>query len=81
MEAVFGPTLSMITQDFAEFPEHRVGLYRLLRTINLNCFPGTCFSLFSALGPYKRVWSTLALLTLPPDQFKLFMVGTIGARL
>ncbi|KIO27462.1 hypothetical protein M407DRAFT_190749 [Tulasnella calospora MUT 4182] len=59
MEAVFGPTLSMITQDFAEFPEHRVGLYKLLRTINLNCFP--------------------ALLTLPPDQFKLFMDAVMWA--
>lgn len=55
MEAVFGPTLNMINQDFAEFPEHRAGLFKLLRAINLNCFP--------------------ALLTLPPDQFKLFMVS------
>ncbi|KAG8900433.1 Karyopherin transporter [Tulasnella sp. 403] len=59
MDAVFGPTLSMINQDFAEFPEHRVGLFRLLRGINLNCFP--------------------ALLTLPPDQFKLFMDAVMWA--
>ncbi|KAF8162898.1 CRM1 C terminal-domain-containing protein [Crassisporium funariophilum] len=39
MEAVFEPTLNMINQDFAEFPEHRYGLFRLLRAINLNCFP------------------------------------------
>ena len=39
MEAVFGPTLAMINQDFSEFPEHRAGLFRLLRSINLNCFP------------------------------------------
>ncbi|KAG9012886.1 Karyopherin transporter [Tulasnella sp. 427] len=59
MEAVFDPTLSMITRDFADFPEHRVGLYKLLRTINLNCFP--------------------ALLTLPPEQFKLFMDAVMWA--
>jgi hypothetical protein len=30
----------MINQDFAEFPEHRVGFFKLLRAINLTCFPG-----------------------------------------
>lgn len=30
----------MINQDFAEFPEHRVGFFKLLRAINLYCFPG-----------------------------------------
>lgn len=40
MEAVFEPTLNMINQDFAEYPEHRLGFFKLLRTINLNCFPG-----------------------------------------
>ena len=30
----------MINQDFSEFPEHRVGFFKLLRAINLNCFPG-----------------------------------------
>ncbi|KII89060.1 hypothetical protein PLICRDRAFT_160125 [Plicaturopsis crispa FD-325 SS-3] len=39
LEAVFEPTLSMINQDFAEFPEHRVGFFKLLRAINMNCFP------------------------------------------
>ncbi|EIM90438.1 uncharacterized protein STEHIDRAFT_129260 [Stereum hirsutum FP-91666 SS1] len=39
LDAVFEPTLSMINQDFAEFPEHRVGFFKLLRAINLNCFP------------------------------------------
>ncbi|TFK27374.1 hypothetical protein FA15DRAFT_211104 [Coprinopsis marcescibilis] len=39
LDAVFEPTLNMINQDFAEFPEHRVGFFKLLRSINLNCFP------------------------------------------
>ncbi|TFY68891.1 hypothetical protein EVG20_g3368 [Dentipellis fragilis] len=39
LDAVFEPTLNMISQDFSEFPEHRVGFFKLLRAINLNCFP------------------------------------------
>ncbi|KAG8879206.1 Karyopherin transporter [Tulasnella sp. 331] len=39
LDAVFEPTLSMINQDFAEFPEHRVGFFKLLRALDLNCFP------------------------------------------
>ncbi|KAF5330960.1 hypothetical protein D9619_005998 [Psilocybe cf. subviscida] len=59
MEAVFEPTLNMINQDFAEYPEHRLGFFKLLRTINLNCFP--------------------ALLSIPPNNFKLFMDSIIWA--
>lgn len=40
LDAVFEPTLNMINQDFSEYPEHRVGFFKLLRAINLNCFPG-----------------------------------------
>jgi exportin-1 len=40
LEAVFEPTLNMITKDFTEFPEHRVGFFKLLRAINLYCFEG-----------------------------------------
>lgn len=43
LDAVFEPTLNMINQDFAEFPEHRVGFFKLLRAINLNCFPGKAY--------------------------------------
>lgn len=43
LDAVFEPTLNMINQDFTEFPEHRAGFFRLLRAINLNCFPGLYF--------------------------------------
>ncbi|KAH7889656.1 CRM1 C terminal-domain-containing protein [Phlebopus sp. FC_14] len=39
LDAVFEPTLNMINQDFSEFPEHRAGFFKLLRAINLNCFP------------------------------------------
>lgn len=39
LDAVFEPTLNMINQDFSEYPEHRSGFFKLLRTINLNCFP------------------------------------------
>ncbi|KAF8831340.1 hypothetical protein HHX47_DHR1000695 [Lentinula edodes] len=59
LDAVFEPTLTMINQDFAEFPEHRVGFFKLLRAININCFP--------------------SLLSIPPNQFKLFMDSIIWA--
>jgi len=39
LEAVFEPTLNMINQDFLEYPEHRTGFYKLLRAINMSCFP------------------------------------------
>ncbi|KAF7294937.1 Importin N-terminal domain-containing protein [Mycena indigotica] len=39
LDAVFQPTLDMINRDFTEFPEHRTGLYKLLREVNLRCFP------------------------------------------
>ncbi|KAF9028128.1 hypothetical protein BDZ89DRAFT_1160419 [Hymenopellis radicata] len=38
LEAVFEPTIGMITQDFTEFPEHRLWFYRLLEAINKHCF-------------------------------------------
>ena len=38
LRAVFECTLEMISKDFTEYPEHRVGFYKLLRAINLNCF-------------------------------------------
>ena len=40
LDAVFEPTLNMINQDFTEFPEHRVGFFKLIRAINLTCFSG-----------------------------------------
>jgi len=40
LDAVFEPTLNMINQDFAEYPEHRAGFFKLLRAIDLYCFPG-----------------------------------------
>ncbi|THH33915.1 hypothetical protein EUX98_g342 [Antrodiella citrinella] len=63
LDAVFEPTLNMINQDFAEFPEHRVGFFKLLRAINLNCFPG----------------QYIPLLSISPPQFKLFMDSIIWA--
>jgi len=29
----------MINQDFSEFPEHRVGFFKMLRAMNASCFP------------------------------------------
>ena len=43
MENVFECTLDMINKDFSEYPEHRVEFFKLLRAINLNCFPGKIY--------------------------------------
>lgn len=39
MENVFESTLEMINKDFSEYPEHRVEFFKLLKAINLYCFP------------------------------------------
>jgi hypothetical protein len=39
-DSVFECTLNMITKNFEDYPEHRSGLYKMLQTINANCFPG-----------------------------------------
>jgi len=39
MEAVFEPTLQMITTNFEDFPEHRIRFYEFLRAVNSYCFP------------------------------------------
>src|ERR1700760_4182400 len=39
IDNVFECTLEMINKDFSEYPEHRVEFFKLLRTINLRCFP------------------------------------------
>mmetsp|Transcript_6441 Transcript_6441/g.15770 ORF Transcript_6441/g.15770 Transcript_6441/m.15770 type:complete len:1079 (-) Transcript_6441:407-3643(-) len=38
-EAVFKSTLDMITNNFEDYPEHRMNLFNLLRAINQHCFP------------------------------------------
>ncbi|CAG8578666.1 1451_t:CDS:10, partial [Acaulospora morrowiae] len=39
LNAVFECTLNMINKDFSEYPEHRVGFFKLIRAINQHCFP------------------------------------------
>ena len=39
MENVFECTLEMINKDFSEYPDHRVEFFKLLKAINLYCFP------------------------------------------
>jgi len=39
LDSVFECTLDMINKDFSEYPEHRVEFFKLLREINLRCFP------------------------------------------
>ncbi len=37
-QAVFGSTLEMITKNFEDYPDHRVGFYHLLKEVISNCF-------------------------------------------
>jgi exportin-1 len=67
----------MINQDFAEFPEHRVGFFKLLRAINLHCFPGEIY--FQMMRVLHTDEQNSALLGVPPPQFKLFMDSIIWA--
>ncbi|KAI9352486.1 CRM1 C terminal-domain-containing protein [Zopfochytrium polystomum] len=52
LDAVFECTLNMINQDFENFPEHRLGFFKLMHAINSNCFaallkiPAPQFKLF-----------------------------------
>lgn len=39
LNAVFQPTLTMISKDFSEYPEHRIGFFKLIQAINSHCFP------------------------------------------
>ena len=39
MENVFECTLAMINKDFSEYPQHRVEFFKLLKAINVCCFP------------------------------------------
>ena len=38
LDAVFQPTLEMISKNFSEFPDHRVHFFKLLKAINAHCF-------------------------------------------
>lgn len=52
LQSVFECTLSMINQDFTEYPEHRVEFYKLLKIINEKSFnaflelPSAAFKLY-----------------------------------
>lgn len=38
LDAVFEPTLRMITRNFEDFPEHRLSFFKLLKAVNTHCF-------------------------------------------
>ncbi|KAJ2779699.1 Karyopherin transporter, partial [Coemansia interrupta] len=37
-DSLFESTMNMINQDFTVYPDHRLAIYQLLRTINQKCF-------------------------------------------
>ncbi|KAF9438397.1 Karyopherin transporter [Entomortierella beljakovae] len=38
LESVFDVTLNMINKDFSEYPDHRVGFFKLVQAISQKCF-------------------------------------------
>jgi exportin-1 len=51
MNAVFEPTLEMITKNMMDFPDHRIGFFKFLREVNEHCF----FGLFSIPPPQQKL--------------------------
>src|SRR5256885_17097642 len=83
MENVFECTLEMINKDFSEFPEHRVEFFKLLRAINLHCFPGMLDNIKKKQRYYRTKWLTaeflVALLKLDARQFKFVIDSCMWA--
>ena len=57
MDAIFEPTLSMITTNMLDYPEHRVCFFRFLREANQHCFPGLFIPLHQKLIVDSVVWA------------------------
>lgn len=51
IDAVFEPTLTMITQNFEDFPEHRLNFFKFLRAANNYCFE----ALFSIPPEFQKL--------------------------
>lgn len=51
LEAVFECTLQMITQNFEDYPEHRVNFFKLLQAVNNHCFE----SLFGIPAEHQKL--------------------------
>jgi exportin-1 len=68
----------MINKDFSEYPEHRVEFFKLLRAINLNCFPGK-LSLTENLTRDCILTIIIALLKLDSRQFKFVIDACLWA--
>ncbi|KAF9977031.1 Karyopherin transporter [Actinomortierella ambigua] len=68
LDSVFECTLSMINKDFAEYPDHRVGFFKLIRAVNQCCFaalikiPPAQFRLFidSIVWAFKHTMRDIA---------------------
>jgi exportin-1 len=77
MENVFECTLEMINKDFSEYPEHRVEFFKLLRAINLFCFPGKPNYHLNEIR--SSLTADLALLKLDNRQFKFVIDACMWA--
>lgn len=57
LDAIFEPTLSMITTNMLDYPEHRVCFFRFLREANQHCFPGLFVPVHQKLIVDSIVWA------------------------
>lgn len=51
LDAVFQPTLEMITTNMLDHPEHRIGFFKFLREANAHCF----FGLFNVPATHQKL--------------------------
>eukprot|EP01041_Mallomonas_annulata_P009489 gene9489-19720_t len=51
MDAIFEPTLDLITKNMMDYPEHRIGFFKFLRSANEHSF----FGLFSISPPHQKL--------------------------
>lgn len=75
-DCVFEPTLSMITNNFVDYPEIRESFYHFLNMVVQHCFEGLFVGMF--LCPLRFIFIiSLAILRMAPQQQKLVMQSVI----
>jgi exportin-1 len=57
LEAIFEPTLSMITTNMLDYPEHRTYFFRFIREANQFCFQGLFVPVHQKLMIDSIVWA------------------------
>ena len=58
LEAIFEPTLSMITTNMLDYPEHRTCFFRFIREANTHCFEGLFVPMHQKLIVDSVIWAS-----------------------